>query len=121
MKILDKNAVVLEAKTTVLNHSTVEEIIELSYLRRALNVLADLLDTEETLSFNIKIGLERIEATIWTVQTGEFTIVVTADEAGIKKGNLELAIDKEYRQIVLDIIKKKQANKKYISVELLPL
>lgn len=122
MKILDKNnTVVTEAKTTVLNHSTEEEIIELLNLRRALNVLVDLLDTEDTFHPNIKIGLGRIEVAIWTAQTGEFTVVVTADEAGIKKGNLELAIEKEYRQTVLDIIKKKQAKNEYINVELLPL
>lgn len=121
MKILDKNAVVVEAKTTVLNHSTEEEIIELLNLRRALNVLVDLQDTEDTFHPNIKIGLGRIEVDIWTAQTGEFTVVVTADEAVIKKGNLELAIEKEYRQTVLNIIKKKQAKNEYISVELLPL
>lgn len=121
MEILDKNAVVEDAKSTVLNYSTVEEIIELSVLRRALCVLKDLQGTEDTIHPNIKIGLGRIEVTIWTVQTGDFTVVVTADETVIKRGNLELAIEKEYRQIVLDIIKKKQAKNEYISVELLPL
>lgn len=116
MKILDKNAVVVEAKTTVLNHSTAEELVELSYLRRSL----DALETDEEFNPSIKIGLGCIEVTMWTLHTGEFTIVLTAEVAVIKRGNLELAINKEYRQKVLEIIKKKQANKEFISVELLP-
>ena len=117
MKILDKNAVVEEAKTTVLYNSTVEEILELLELRRCL----DMLNSEIDFHPNIKTGLGRIEVTLWTAQTGNFTIVITAEEAGIKKGNLEFAINKEYRQIVLDIIKQKQAKNEYISIELLPL
>lgn len=117
MNILDKNAVIKEAKSTVLNHSTVEEIEELSYLRRSL----DALESNEDFHPSIKIGLGRIEVTMWTLKTGEFTIVVTAEEAGIRRGNLDLAINKEYRKKVLEIINKKQANNEYIGVELLPL
>lgn len=117
MKILDKNAVVVEAQSTVLNHSTVEELIELSYLRRSL----DALNTDEELHPSIKIGLGCIEVKMWTLHAGEFTIVITAEETVIKRGNLELAINKEYRQKVLNIIKKKQANNEFINVELLPL
>lgn len=117
MKILDKNAVVVEAQSTVLNHSTVEELVELSYLRRSL----DALKTDEDFHLSIKIGLGCSEIKMWTLHTGEFTIVITAEETVIKRQNLELAINKEYRQKVLDIIKKKQANNEFINVELLPL